>query len=152
MKARMLMSFAILWALAVLPLASDTKSAESTAAAGNSTSKIITEKCSSCGKSVQMKHLSGDNWEILCPACNQPMKLTKTAANNFSAQCDHCDKQISMEKLQNGTMMLKCPGCGHEMALKCPDCGDKGTLKVASVYGGKTRLECANCHKEVDVK
>lgn len=152
MRAKLIMSFAILLALTALPLASDTKSTGSTTSPDKASSKIIAEKCSSCGKSVQMKHLSGDNWEILCPSCNQPMKMTKTAADQFTARCESCNKEISLEKLQNGAMALKCPGCGHEMALKCPDCGDKGTLKVASVYGGTTRLECSNCHKEVDMK
>ncbi len=152
MKAKMLMSLVFLAALAVLPLGSDAKSKGAVASSDKSSGKILAEKCTSCGKSVQMKHLSGDEWEILCPTCNQPMTMTKLAANNFSARCEGCRKEIALEKQQNGTMMLKCPGCGHEMAMKCPDCGDKGTLKVASLYGGTTRLECANCHRQVDVK
>jgi len=152
MKAKMLMSLVFLVTLAVLSFGSDAKTQGSMTGSDTSSGKVLAEKCSSCGKSVQLKHLSGDNWEILCPACDKPMKMTKTAANMFSAQCESCNKQITLEKLQSGAMMLKCPACGHEMALKCPDCGDKGTLKVARVYGDKTSLQCANCHRQIDVK
>ena len=151
MKAKMLMSLVILAALAILPLGSDAKTQGSMTSPESQPGKILVEKCSSLRQEhpgqAPLGGQLGNPLPDLRPAHEDDQVGAPTP---FTARCESCNKQITLEKLQNGAMMLKCPGCGHEMALKCPDCGDKGTMKFARLYGDKTRMECANCHRQVD--
>lgn len=65
MKAKMLISLVILAALTVLPLGSDVKNKGTMAGEESGPGKSMIQKCTGCGKSIQYKHISGENWEIL---------------------------------------------------------------------------------------
>jgi predicted RNA-binding Zn-ribbon protein involved in translation (DUF1610 family) len=148
MKAKMLMSLVILAALTMLSLASDDKYK----GAASSPGKTMLQTCTACEKSIRYKHVSGDNWEILCPTCDQPLTTVQSGTNTFYARCESCQKGLSLEKKPNGTMLVKCPDCGQQMAMKCPDCGNKGKMLYARLESDGARMECSKCHRQIDMK
>ena len=152
MKAKMLMSLAFLVALTALAIGSDAKGQGSATTSDTNPGKKMVQKCTACGKSIQYRHISGDNWEILCPTCDQPLKTVQSGTNTFYARCEHCQKGLSLEKKQNGTLSVKCPDCGLQMAMKCPDCGNKGKMLYARLESEGARMECSRCHRQVGVK
>ena len=152
MRHKLLILLGILFLVGVLAQSNETKAQGSKPPEDTQSGKWMIEKCSACNHSILLRLSAEGELEMKCPDCSMPMRTEQTAASRMVARCTGCTRQVEMRKVDQGKLMVKCPGCDRELIMKCPDCGNKGAMKVNTFTTVNTKLECKNCHKQVEMK